>query len=48
MQINQQICRKMEELDKMDKNSPDISKVCELKELSHGILSYFGHEQNYL
>ncbi|XP_020622676.1 uncharacterized protein LOC110060261 isoform X1 [Orbicella faveolata] len=26
MQINQQICRKMEELDKMDKNSPDISK----------------------
>jgi len=26
MQINQQICCKMEELDKMDKNSPDISK----------------------
>ena len=27
MQINQQISRKMEELDKMEENSPDISKV---------------------
>ena len=27
MQINQQISRKMEELDKMEENSPDISEV---------------------
>ena len=27
MQINQQICRKMEELDKMEENRSDMSKV---------------------
>ena len=27
MQINQQICRKMEELEKMEENNSDMSKV---------------------
>jgi len=27
MQINQQICRRMEELDNMEENSPDNSQV---------------------
>ena len=27
MQINQHICRKIEEMDKMEENSPDNSKV---------------------
>ena len=28
MQINQQVCRKMEELDKVDENGPDDTQVC--------------------
>ena len=28
MQINQQICRTMEELEKMEEDSPDDSEVC--------------------
>ena len=31
MQINQQICRKMEELDKIEENSSDIDKVQSVK-----------------
>ena len=44
MQVNQQICRKMEDLDKMEEKSPDDSEVCNYMYISYVyILSFTRH-----